>query len=170
MKLDEFVKLQDDKTIIAIGASSGFVFIGTKAQYEDEIDKAYKRAQTNARDLLRDAENRIEALRRDGFDDVNAHINIPESDEELPEAFKQMRATADNLIRKAQLLRSYVDKFDSAVRSRKRAQFTLSAPAYRDREVKESYRAIRQGQINVIIEGVECGRYWTLEANEEDRG
>lgn len=170
MKLDEFVKAQKDDAILAIGASSGFIFVGTKAQYEDEIDKSYKRARANARDLLSDAENRLRALRLGGFDGIDLAISIPEDNAELPEAFRDWRLSADRLSAQAQLLRNYTDKFEAALKSKERAEYTLNKCSYREREVKESYRAIRRGQINVIIEGVEGGRFWTLEENEEVRG
>ncbi len=39
MTLDDLVHQQDDKTILGIGSKTAYFFFGTKAEYEEKIDK-----------------------------------------------------------------------------------------------------------------------------------
>ena len=169
MTLDEYMKTAEG--IIAIGASSGFIFIGTREQYEDEIDKAYKKAVSNARETLKDSEAKLEALRRGGFDDINVSITIPDTTDisELTEYFAEWRFNADKLKRQSELLKAYTDKFESAAKSKARAERIISSKPYRERQIKENYRAMRKGQTNIIIEGNESGRFWSWDDAEEVR-
>ena len=169
MLLDDF--MQDAEGIIAIGAASGFIFIGTREQYEAEIDRAYHKAVISAKDTLKDAEARLEALKRSGFDDINASIAIPDTTDaiELTESFAEWRFTADKLEKQAKLLKAFTDRYESAAKSKARSERILSSKPYREREIKEKYKAIRKGQTNIIIDGDENGRFWSLDEAEEAR-
>ena len=169
MLLDEF--MQTAEGIIAIGASSGFIFIGTREQYEEEIDKAYKKAVTGAKETLKDAEARLEALKRGGFNDIEICRSIPETTDvtELSETFAEWRFSADKLEKYAKLLKAFTERYESAAKSKARAERILSSKPYREREIKEKYKAIRKGQTNIIIEGDENGRFWSLDEAEEAR-
>ena len=169
MTLDEF--MANAKGNVAVGAASGYFFIGNKEQYEDEIDKLHKRAVSLAKETLNDANKRIEALQAGGFNPVDVFIYVPQTTdpEILKGSFASWRMAADELIQKAKLLKNYTDKYESAVKSKTRAEGIINSMPYRDRRVKESYKSITEDKTIVIIEGDESGRFWDMSEAERSR-
>lgn len=169
MTLDEYMK--DKKGIVAIGAASGFFFIGTKEEYEESIDKIHAKAISSAKEVLNDANARLIALKAGGFDPVEVSIYIPETTdiEILRGVFAGWRADADKLEKGAKLLRKYTKKYENAAKSKARAERIISSIPYRERQIKETYPSILEDKTNVIIDGDESGRYWDMEEANNDR-
>lgn len=169
MTLDEF--MANAKGNVAVGAASGYFFIGNKEQYEHEIDKLHKKAVSLAKEVLNDANKRIEALQAGGFKPVDVFIYVPQTTdpEILKGSFASWRMAADELIQKAKLLKNYTDKYENAVKSKARAEGIINSIPYRERRVKESYKSLTEDKTIVIIEGNESGRFWDMSEAERSR-
>ena len=169
MTLDEYMK--DKEGVVAIGAASGYFFIGTREEYEESIDKIQKKAISQAKEVLHDANSRLEALKAGGFDPVSVSIYIPETTD--PEIMRGVlagwKADADKLERNARCLYKFIDKYENAIKSKARAEGIINAIPYRERQIKETYPSITEDKTNVIVEGDESARFWDKEEFDNDR-
>lgn len=169
MTLDEYMKNKEG--VVAIGAASGYFFIGTREEYEESIDKIHAKAVASAKEVLYDANARLRALRAGGFEPVEVSIYIPETTdvEIMRGVFAGWLAEADKLERGARLLRKYTEKYESAIKSKARAERIISSIPYRERQIKETYPSITEDKTNVIVEGDESARFWDKEEFDNDR-
>ena len=169
MTLDEYMQTAEGN--VAIGAASGYFFIGTKEQYDKDIDKLHKRAVSLAREALCDANKKIKALQDGGFNSVEVFIYVPKTTdpEILKGSFASWKMAADELTQKAKLLRGFTEKYESVVRSKERAERIINSLPYRERRIKEKYKSITEDKMIVIIEGDECGRFWDMSEAERSR-
>ena len=169
MTLDEYMK--NAEGYVGIAAASGYLFIGTKEQYEEEIDVLHKKAVSLAREALCDANKKIKALQDGGFNSVEVFIYVPKTTdpEILKGSFASWRMAADELAQKAKLLRGFTEKYESAVRSKERAERIIQSLPYRERRIKETYKSITEDKMCVIIEGDEGGRFWDMSEAERSR-
>lgn len=170
MTLDEYMKEQTG--ITAIGASTGYFFIGDKEQYEQEIDQLYRQARFTAHKVLVDSTARLEALRAGGFDTIEeTAVYIPQTDDIdiVKGVIKGWRLDADRLKQRIDALRSFADKFEEAIRRKSKAEEILASKPYREREVIDIYRSITEKKMCVIIDGKETGALWDLVEAERRR-
>ena len=172
MTIDEYMHAQKPNQVVAIGAGTGFIFIGTVKEYEEKIDKEYKKHVDYAKDLLRRGQNMLEACERDGVPDIE--VTIYDGDYEDP---LSMVETANNWLHEsakikdyARLLNAYATKVGTAAKQQLRAEAMLKAIPYRLRDVKETYPSVTEDKIIAIVEGDESGRYWDYkEVKREDK-
>lgn len=169
MTLDEYMQTTEGN--VAIGAASGYFFIGTKEQYDKDIDKLHKMAVSLAKEALCDANKRIEALQSGVFNSVEVFVYVPKTTdpEILKGSFASWKMAADELTQKAKLLRGFTEKYESAVRSKERAERIINSLPYRERRIKEKYESITEDKMIVIIEGDECGRLCDMSEAERSR-
>lgn len=170
MTLDEFMSNHDG--IAAIGASTGYFFVGNKEQYEREIDGLYKVARFNAHKMLADANCRLEALRAGGFKTIEeTPVYIPQTDDLdiLKGVIKGWRIDADRLEQQAKTLKSFADKFEEQARRKAKAEEIINSKPYRERDIIDMYPSITEKKMCVIIEGKESGSFWDLSEAERRR-
>lgn len=169
MTLDEY--MQGASGVVAIGAASGYFFVGSKAEYEQTIDALHRKAISQAKEVLNDANERLRALKSGGFAPVEVSIYIPETTdvEIMRGVFAGWRADIEKLERSAKLLRKYTEKYENAVKSKARAERIIESTPYREREVKEITTSLLEDKMIVIVDGDECGRFWDMEEARNDR-
>lgn len=169
MTLDEY--MSHASGIVAVGASSAYLFVGTRDQYESEIDKIYARIQSYAREQKRDAEHTLDALRRSGMTPLEITPYIPETDDltELKGIFAAYQLDAERAERYAKALRTYATRYESYAKQKARAERMIKAEPFRVREVKDTYVSLTENKTCVIIEGEETGRYWDHAEAERSR-
>ena len=173
MTVDEFMKKQKPDQVVALGAGSGFIFIGTPSEYEEKIDREYKKRQSYARELLNKSKNMLQACGRDGVPVIDVTIFEGRYDDPLSmvEASKEWIHEAAKIKNYARLLSSFADKVNRAAKAQIRAQELLNADGYRGREVIDTYPSIAEDKIIAIMAGDESGKYWDYAEvlREEDK-
>lgn len=137
MLLDELVREQDDKTIIGIGSKSAYFFFGTKAEYEEKIDKF---SDDMLEGMLKTSRTAMSLYRRK-FREVTKAAARGEFI--TYETLDRMRTILGTSLRNAAMAVRFVP--------------------LREREVKESYPGILTGDVKIIVEGDENSCFWTEE-------
>lgn len=162
MTVDEFMKKQKPDQVVALGAGSGYVFIGTPVDYEEKIDREYKKRLSYAREVYNRNQNMLEALGRDGVPIIDVTIFEGRYDDPLSmiEASASWFVEAEKIKHYAKLLKVHADKVNTSAKAILRAQKLLSAPPYRTRQIVETYPSITEDKIIAIFEGDESGKYW----------
>ena len=162
MTVDEFMRSQKPDQVVALGAGSGYVFIGTPADYELKIDREYKKRLSYAKEVYNRNKNMLDALGRGGVPMIEVTIFEGRYDDPLSmvEASAEWFKEAEKIRHYAKLLKVHADKVNTSAKAILRAQKLLKAPPYRTREVIETYPSISEDKIIAIFEGDESGKYW----------
>ena len=144
-ELDKLVHDQDEDTIICIGSKSAWFFIGTKAEYEADIDQISegllsKGMVRRARENMRLFKHRVRNIKR------------------LAERGETPQATSlvniNSALNKALINTAYAARF---------------APV-RSRRIRDTYHGINGKDVKILVEGDEEGKYWDAEEYRTDHG
>lgn len=137
-ELDKLVHEQDEDTIICIGSKCAWFFIGTKAEYEADIDQISEDLLSKgmvryARENMRLFTRRVRNIKR-----LAEHGETPQ-----PSSLVNI-STA---LRTALLNTAYAARF---------------VPV-RSRRIRETYHGINGKDVKILVEGDEEGKYWDAE-------
>lgn len=134
-ELDELVNQQNDNTTIAIGSKTGYFFFGTKAEYEEKIDK-----------LSDELFGGMLKSSRNGFTNFRRRVKKAQL-----AAAKGEFVGNDEIHRISALLNSAL----------KNAARVVRFVPLRERKVSECYPGIWPANIKIIVEGDEEACFWT---------
>lgn len=133
-ELDKLIASQADDTLISIGSASGFVFVGTKAEWEQDADKL-------SDSLL---QGMIRTARRAQRDYKRLFVAAA-------------KAAAEGVSPSRELLSPIANKLKTYLEySARAARFV----PLRSRSIKERYGGIEAGTLKVIVPGDEYGACW----------
>lgn len=142
--LDEAVKEMNDDVIIHIGSKSGFVFIGTKQEYGQMIDRIsdqYHKSFTEAKNRytrkIKKYSDKLRCLEKSEYYE------------------KELRMITESL-RKYKM---YLKQICNVLNRFK---------PMRERMVKEIYKRISKDGIVITIQGDEAGKYWDKDEWDRD--
>lgn len=142
MTLQEVMETIADDVVVHIGAKTAFFFIGTKAEYEANIDLVQQDLQARTMISLEESRNRADFFKE----------KILNPDEEAG-SDKYWKLLADRAYKLSKLYRAipkledYLDTF----------------VAVREREVLDQYDRLLGDGIVIVVDGKENGRYWLYE-------
>lgn len=143
--LDEAVREMDDNEIIHIGSASGFVYIGTKQQYDQMIDSISDRYHN----FFKDAKKRYTRKIKKYSEKLKA---LDEESETYEKEYRMITECVQRYKRYLKQVCGVIDRFKPM----------------RERMVKEIYKRISKDGIVITIQGDETGKYWSKD--EWDRG
>lgn len=137
IKLDKLVKeIESDNEVLHIGSGTGFIFIGTRKEYDQQIDGVSKHYYDFYRSIPHAREKSI----------LNTAIEIAK--------LKRDHKYKSELIKK-------VNKITTLYNSEIAAEDYIKIfKPLRNRKVLEVYPRIQKDGICIIVEGIEQGRYW----------
>lgn len=142
--LDEAVQEMGDDVILHIGSESGFVFVGTKKQYEQMID----RISDHYHKFFMEAKNRY-TRKIKKYSDKLRELEKSEYYE------KELRMITESL----RTYKRYLKQICNVLNRFK---------PMRERAAKEVYKRISKDGIVILIEGDETGKYWNKQEWEKD--
>lgn len=134
-ELDELVNQQSENTIIAIGSKTGYFFFGTKAEYEEKIDKL---SEELVGGMLKSSRNGFANFRRRV---KKAQLTAAKGDFVSLDVIHRISATLNYSLKNAALVVRFVP--------------------LRERKVKECYPGIWPANIKIIVDGDEEACFWT---------
>jgi hypothetical protein len=137
MTLQEYMNNLEDDKIVAIGSKSQYFFIGTKEEFEEDIDKIDKILADDRQRYLQDALVTIENIKKLQYEEGMGTYDFAEK------LIHSGRALKSALTRKENLKK--------AIRDYK---------PIRDREVIDEYESITENVTRVIVPGYEQGTFW----------
>lgn len=140
--LDEVVSMFDDGDILHIGSKVAFFFVGTKAEYESDIDGISKSYEEQLQTRLKTAEDEISST-------AEKLKNLKIGDDEKTIEYAER---VQNIAKRYKYLFSYIPKVKKDIK-----EFT----PLRTRKLKERYKRINEGYA-IIVDGKESGKYWDL--------
>ena len=144
--LDEAVKKMDDDEIIHIGSASGFVYIGTKQQYEQMIDSISDRCHKFFKDAKKRYTRKIK----------NYSEKLKSIDKESETYEKESRMITECIQRYKRYLKQVCGVLERF-------------KPMRERSVKEIYKRISKDGIVITMEGDETGKYWSKDEWDRDQ-
>lgn len=156
--MDEIITLQQqmDKLaadeIVHIGSKSGFFFCGTKAEYEADIDTISEQILSGMKEELR----QIKTFK------TRFHNNFTKLTEFDPET--EDEDVLKKMARAALIVSNAAEK--KARNNRRRPILEQNLAAFkpvRERIVLDFYHRTAEDGVNIIVEGCEEGRFWTLD-------
>ena len=145
MKLDKLVKeIENDNEILHIGSGTGFIFIGTKKEYDQQIDGISKHYFDFYRSIPTAREKSI----------LNMAIEIAK--------LKRDHKYKSKLVKIA-------EKITKLYNSKIAAEDYIKVfKPLRNRKVLEVYPRIQKDGICIILEGIEQGKYWDKSEWDKD--
>ena len=147
IKLDKLVKeIESDNEVLHIGSGTGFIFIGTRKEYDQQIDGVSKRYYDFYRSIPPAREKSI----------LNTAIEIAK--------LKRDHRYKSELIKK-------VNKITALYNSKIAAEDYIKIfKPLRNRKVLEAYPRIQKDGVCIIVEGMEQGKYWDKSEWDKDHG
>ena len=140
--LDEVVSMFGEQDILHIGSQSNFFFVGTKTEYESDIDGISKSYEEQLQTRLKTAEDEISSTA-----EKLKNLKIGEDEKTIEYAER-----VQNIAKRYKYLFSYIPKVKKDIK-----EFT----PLRTRKLKERYKRIKEGYA-IIVDGKESGKYWDL--------
>lgn len=147
IKLDKLVKeIKNDNEILHIGSGAGFIFIGTKKEYDQQIDGVSKHCYDFYKSIPPAKEKSI----------LSAAIEIAK--------LKRDHKYKSELVKKA-------EKISKLYNSKIAAEDYIKIfKPLRNRKVLEVYPRIQKDGSCIIVEGIEQGKYWDKSEWDKDHG
>lgn len=139
-KLREAVAEMDEDTILHIGSSSGYVFVGNKALCNALMDG-----------ISEDYHKFFERSRRSSLRKIKRYADIIES---LDVGTKDYLKRVEPIISKIQTIGDYVIKT---------CKILKDFEPMMERTVMDAYERVQGDGIAIIIKGSESGKYWDKE-------
>lgn len=143
--LDEAVKEMNDDVIIHIGSASGFVYIGTKQQYDKMIDSISERYHK----FFLNAKKRYTRKIKIYYGKLKA---LDEQSETYENCYRMITECIHRYKRYLKQVCGVIDRFKPM----------------RERMVKEIYKRISKDGIVITIQGDEAGKYWDKDEWDRD--
>ena len=145
IKLDKLVKeIENDNEVLHIGSGTGFVFIGTRKEYDQQIDVVSKRCYDFYKSIPPNREKSI----------LSAAIEIAK--------LKRNYKYRSELVKIA-------EKITKLYNSKIAAEDYIKVfKPLRNRKVLEVYPRIQKDGICIILEGIEQGKYWDKSEWDKD--
>lgn len=146
LSLQKAVDALEGNPVIHIGSKTGFFFIGTKEEYEANIDFVQQDLQATRMEHL------SEYLRQ--LDLYKGKIIHPDGD---PGTEKYWQLLSDRA-KRLSWIAQYIQKLEN---------YLNTFVAIRKREVVEQYDRIQKDGVVIIVEGKENGEYWSYDEYKE---
>lgn len=155
MTLGDFIdQFEKDDAYIRIGSASGWLFVGTKTEWEKYHEAIEQAAKAQAEFCFTQAKRALNF----------ALTNKKKFD---AEKFENAHEAAENYVK---MLEANIKRIHSLEKTLNRAEERLSAyTPLLTREIEETYTglSVTDGGAFVIIKGYEQGRYWDREEFEK---
>lgn len=151
MTLQERINELDDETVIYLGAASSFFFIGTKSEFEKDIDEI---SRTYYKNMV--AEKKKIENDRKHFAEVMKQIKKISGKTDS-------KADMDEVVKLSFILNNISKRLQYGIKRIKTLGFHIdNFIPMRNRQIKREYDRLQGGHV-ILIDGIEVGRFWFYE-------